>query len=82
MIEYTTNVRVDGIDAHPIYDFMLNCSDEQCAAWWSGTHISFHTIQSMDGNVANLVYFDELVGHRRLRYDAVVTVAKPDAEIV
>jgi len=81
MYTHKTNVHVENLSAHSLYEFMLHCTDEQYARWWPGTHLAFHTIKREPNDIGSLVYFDEMVGTRRLKYKAVVTEASPDRKI-
>lgn len=81
MYTHKTNVHVENLSAHSLYEFMLHCTDEQYARWWPGTHLAFHTIKREPNDIGSLVYFDEMVGTRRLKYKAVVTEANPDRKI-
>jgi hypothetical protein len=82
MILLETNVKVKGINAKDIYDFMLNCTDEDYQKWWKDTHLQFHTIKRYPGNLGNLVYVDEFVGKYRLKGHAVVKKLVPYTEMV
>jgi hypothetical protein len=82
MVILETNVQVKGITAKDIYDFMLNCTDEDYQKWWKGTHLKFHTIKRYPGNLGNLVYVDEFVGKHRVKGHAVVTKLVPYTEMV
>ena len=44
--------------------------------------MAFHTIERFPHDMGNLVYFDEYVGKRRLRFEAIVTKIVPGREIV
>ena len=81
MYTHKTNVLVKNLSAHSLYEFMLRCTDEQYATWWPGTHFAFHTIKREPNDVGSLVYLDEMVGARRLKYKAVVIEANPDRKI-
>ncbi len=82
MITLTTIVDIKEVSSHEIYDFMLNCTDADYQAWWPGTHLKWHTLLRQPGNLGNLVYFDEYVGHRRLRFRGIVTELLPEQKIV
>ena len=75
MIILKTEVNVNNITGKQVYDFMLNSTDNDYQRWWPGTHIAFRTIKRYAGNIGNLVYFDEYVGERRLKFNAIVTEA-------
>ena len=61
---------------------MLNCTDEDYQNWWPGTHLAFHTTKRFPGDFGNLVYFDEYVGRRRLKFEGVLIKSIPGKEIV
>ena len=61
---------------------MLNCTDEKYQKWWPGTHISFHTIKRFPNDLGNIVYFDEYVGKRRLKFKGVVVENIPGKKLV
>ena len=82
MVILETKVRVKGITAKDIYDFILNCTDADYQKWWKGTHLIFHTIKRYPGNLGNLVYVDEFVGKYRVKGHGVVTKLVPYAEMV
>lgn len=82
MITIKTDVNVIGISAQDVCNFMLNCTDQAYQDWWKGTHLAFHTIKRFPNEIGNLVYFDEYVGKRRLKFEAVVARFLPGKEIV
>jgi uncharacterized protein YndB with AHSA1/START domain len=82
MITFKTDVNVQGVSAKQITDFMLNCTDADYQNWWPGTHLTFHTIQRVPGEVGNRVYFDEFVGKHRLKFQAVITDYVPGKKLV
>jgi hypothetical protein len=82
MILMRTEVEVGGISGRTISDFMLNCTDEGYQNWWPGTHLAFHTTNRFPNDLGNLVYFDEYLGSRRLKFEAVVIRIIPGKEIV
>jgi hypothetical protein len=82
MIIMRAEVEVKGVSAKSISDFMLNCTNEDYQNWWPGTHLAFHTIKRLPNNMGNLVYFDEYVGSRRLRFEGVVVKNISGKEIV
>ncbi len=49
---------------------------------WPGTHLAFHTKERFPNDIGNLVYFDEYVGRRRLKFESVVTKNAPGRTIV
>ena len=82
MITLKTIVNVKRISGESIYNFMLNCTDEEYQKWWPGTHLAFHTIRRYPNDFGNLVYFDEYVGSRRLKFKGVVIKNIPGKKIV
>jgi len=82
MIIMKTEVNVSDILRRNVFDFMLNCTDNDYQRWWPGTHLAFHTIKRYPNNLGNLVYFDEYVGKRRLKFNAKVTELVPDKRLV
>ena len=82
MITMQTNVDTSGVTGKEIIDFMLNCTDQDYQKWWQGTHLAFHTLERYPNNLGNLVYFDEYVGKRRLRFKSVVTEIIPGKKLV
>ena len=82
MIELRTEVKVKGISGKNVSDFMLNCTDEDYQNWWPGMHLAFHTKKRFPNDLGNLVYFDEYVGKRRLKFEGIVVKNIPGREIV
>lgn len=82
MVVLTTEVKVDGLTGQDVSRFLLNCSDADYQRYWPGTHLAFHTPKRMPGDLGNLVCFDEYLGKRRLKFDAVVTEVMPGKRIV
>jgi hypothetical protein len=82
MIICKTTLEVSGLCDKDIYDFLLNCTDEQYQQWWPGTHLVFHTIKRTPTDVGNLVYMDEYVGDFRLKVHGIVKQLVPHREIV
>lgn len=72
MIVFKTEVEIKNVSPEQITDFMIDCTDEKYSRWWPGVHIAFHTIKRKPGNIGNLVYFDEFVDRRRLKFKATV----------
>jgi len=81
MITLQTKVHVDGISGMPIFDFLLNPNDDAYQQWWQGTHFEFHPIKQRPGHIGDVVYMDEYVGKRRLRFSGVVIEALPGRKI-
>jgi hypothetical protein len=81
MITVQSQVNVEGITSKKIIDFMLNCTDSDYQEWWPGTHLAWHTIRQVPGVIGNIVYFDEFVGKKRLKFRAVVTKLDPGRTI-
>lgn len=82
MITMKTVVEARGISGKTISDFMLNCTNEDYRNWWAGTHLAFHTTKRFPSDHGNLVYFEEYVGRRRLKFAGVVVKSIPGKEIV
>lgn len=82
MIELRTEVKVKGISGKNVSDFMLNCTDEEYQNWWPGMHLAFHTKKHFPNDLGNLVYFDEYVGKRRLKFEGIVVKYISSREIV
>ncbi len=77
MITLTTKVWVGGLAGREVTDFLLRAGDEEYRRWWRGTHLQFHTLRRAEGDVGNLVYFEEFVGKRHERMQAVVVDLVP-----
>ena len=82
MIILRTKVVVKNVTGKSITDFMLNCTDEAYQRWWKGMHFAFHTIKRLPGDIGNIVYFDELVGTKRLKFTAKVIEIIPGRKLV
>jgi len=82
MIQYKTVVDVQAGQRDGFYTFMMNCTNAQYQAWWPGTHLAWHTLTDSPGKLGSVVYFDEYVGKRRLKFEAIVTEIVPDQKIV
>ena len=82
MLTLLTKTRVDGITGAEIFDFLANPDDESYRAWWPGTHLELHTVEPGDHHVGDVLYMDEYVGRRRLRWRVVVTEAVPAKKLV
>ena len=73
---------VRNITGKDVSDFMLNCTDTEYQKWWPGTHISFHTIKRYPNNLGNIVYFDEYIGKRRLKFKGIVVENNPGKKLI
>ena len=82
MIEIRTVVQLTGVSGKKISDFLLHCTDREYQNWWPGTHLVWHTKRQFPDDVGNVVYFDEYVGRRRLKLDAVIIQCIPGKEII
>ena len=82
MLSIKTEVDVHGTTPRAILEFMLNCTDEDYQRWWPGEHLAFHTLKRYPGDIGNLVYFDECVGERRIKFQGIVTEVIPSARVV
>ncbi len=72
MVELKTEILIENVSPEQVTDFMIDCTDEKYSKWWPGVHLAFHTIKKKPGDIGNIVYFDEYVGKRRLKFRAVV----------
>ena len=82
MITLCTRIELSGITGIQVTDFLLHCTDEAYQHWWPGTHLSFHTIHRVPGDVGNLVYMDEFIGKRRVTAQGIVTEVEPGRRLV
>lgn len=82
MITLTTKTYVAGMRARQITDFLLYPSDESYQRWWPGTHLRFHAIERVEGDVGNLVYVSQIVGRRRIRIVAELVEVEPASKLV
>jgi hypothetical protein len=82
MITLCTQIHVSGVNGVQVTDFLLNCTEEEYQRWWPGTHLSFHTIKRVPGDVGNLVSMDEFIGDRRVKVEGVVTEMQPGKRLV
>lgn len=82
MIRLCTQIEVSGITGMEITDFLVNCTDEAYQHWWPGTHLSFHTIKRVPGDVGNLVFMDEFIGDRRVKVQGIVTEVQQGKRLV
>jgi hypothetical protein len=81
MITLRTQLAVPGVTGTEVTDFFLNCTDAEYQRWWPGTHLSYHTINRVPGDVGSLVVMDEYIGDRRVRAKGVVTEVEPGKRI-
>jgi hypothetical protein len=82
MLTFQTSIRVDGISASEIFEFLANPTDEGYRQWWPGTHLRFHALERHGDHIGDVVYMDEYVGARRLRMEGIVTEAVPGERLV
>ena len=82
MIEIKTVVQLAGVSGKKVTEFLLRRTDCEYQNWWPGTHLGWHTKQQFPNDIGNIIYFDEYVGKRRLKLDAVVTQCIPGKEII
>ena len=82
MVILQTKLRVPGLTAQQVIDFLSSCTDEDYRRWWPGTHLRFHTIERRPGEVGNVVLMDEWIGTRRVRMKGVVTELIPGRKVV
>lgn len=69
-------MHVPGMRAERVIDFFLHPDDDLYQRWWPGVHLSMHAVNDLTGP-GQVVYMDELVGTRRLRFTCVVTDVSP-----
>jgi hypothetical protein len=77
MLTLQTSLRVDGISASEIWEFLANPTDDAYRRWWPGTHYRFHRLERHADHLGDVIYMDEYVGTRRLRMKAIVVEALP-----
>ncbi|MHB9003946.1 MAG: hypothetical protein ACYC6C_07755 [Coriobacteriia bacterium] len=77
MLVTESSMHVAGMSADSVVDFFLHPSDELYQAWWPGVHFSMHALNDQVG-VGQVVYMDEMVGTRRLRFTCIVTDLSAD----
>jgi hypothetical protein len=82
MLALRTRLRVDGIGASEIFEFLANPTDEAYQEWWPGIHLRFHVLERHGDHVGDVVYMDEYVGTRRLRMKGIVVEAVPGQRLV
>ncbi len=82
MLTLCSKTHVAGLRGRDIIDFFLHCDDATYQRWWPGTHLHFRTIERHANDAGNVVYFDELVGRRRLKLHGVVTEIVPGKRLV
>ena len=82
MLMLQTKVRVDGITAREIFDFLANPNDQIYQQWWPGTHLQLHPLKRTEDHVGDVIYMDEYIGERRLRMKGVVVEAVPERKLV
>jgi hypothetical protein len=82
MLALQTSLRVDGITASEIFEFLASPTDEAYRRWWPGIHLQLHPLERHAGHVGDVIYMDEYVGTRRLRMKAIVIEALPPKRLV
>jgi hypothetical protein len=82
MFTLESTVHIDGLRGSDVFDFLMDCSDEQYQQWWPGTHLHLHTVKHRPGHVGDLISMDERVGRRHLRLRGTVVEAVPGTTIV
>ena len=82
MITVTTKVHVDDLSAKEITDFFLRADDVEYRRWWPGTHLQYHLVRRVPGDVGSVFFFDEYVGDRRVRMKGVLREAIPGKRLV
>ena len=82
MLTAQTSIRVDGMGASEIFEFLANPSDEAYRDWWPGTHLRFHRLERHADHVGDVIYMDEYVGTRRVRMKGIVIEAVPGKRLI
>ena len=81
MISLKSETTVQGVNGDQIIHFKLLCNDQRYHNWRPEAHFRFHTISAKEGYVGSLVYFDEMVGKRRLKFKAVIVSYLPGQSV-
>ena len=81
MFKLSTKTEVAGIPAKQVYDFMIDCNDEKYHEWWPEEHFRFHTVKYFPGHIGSVVYFDEMIGNRRVKTYAVIRKVEENKSI-
>ena len=82
MLTLQTKLRVDGIGAAEIFDFLAGPNDRAYQAWWPGTHLHLHPTMGSGSGVGDEIYMDEYIGTRRVRMTAIVLEAMRPRRLV
>ena len=82
MFTLQTRLRVDGLSAEEVFDFLTHPSDDTYRAWWPGTHLQLHPTKGRGDRPGDVIHMDEYVGERRLRMGAIVREAVPGRRLV
>ena len=82
MLILQTSLRVEGISASEIFEFLADPTDEAYRQWWPGVHLQLHPLERHPDHVGDVIYMDEYVGARRLRMKGVVIDALPGRRLV
>jgi hypothetical protein len=82
MITLTTKVHVEGLTGRQVTDFLLRAGDEPYQRWWPRTHLEYHAVRRVAGDVGSSYYFDEYVGERRIKMLGIVVEATPGKRLV
>ena len=84
MIVHTVKLLLSEAKANKFYDFITNPSDEKYRQWFPGEHLSFRRIHTgANSPLGDTIFFDEfLCSRRRIKFRAIVTVAKEPNQIV
>lgn len=66
MIIIKSEIILKGVKGKDISDFLINCTDKDYQNWWSGTHLSYHTIKQQHLKyIGNIIFCDEYIGKYR-----------------
>jgi hypothetical protein len=63
---------VPGMRAAAVIGFFLHADDASYRAWWPDVHLAMHALEGEPG-LGQVVWMDEYVGTRRLKFACVVT---------
>jgi hypothetical protein len=75
MLMLQTKLRVDGITAVEIFEFLAKPNDRAYQRWWPGIHLHLHPTKGAGDQVGDQIYMDEFIGPRRVRMTAIVVEA-------
>jgi hypothetical protein len=76
MVVIESSAHVADMKANRVIHFFLHATDDAYRRWWPGTHLAMHPLNGEPG-VGQVVWMDEWVGSRRLRFVCAVTDLGP-----